>query len=147
MSQRVRWIVVLAVVCSLLGCSKKSDETAGSQNSQPKYSGQAPTNQVDKSAPPVITMTPAGAKAKVGETLTITAVMSHVPEGQNRWLVSVGWDSSDGQHSAQSLKDKDGKYTNTCDFTWKEPGEYKVKISYYGGNQVFSEQSTTVTVE
>lgn len=148
MNQLLRWIVLLIVVCGMLGCSKKSNETAGKSSSQTKTSGGTEARQVDKTGPAVITLTPANAKVKVGETLTVTGILSHVPKDQNRWLVSVGWDSSDGQHSAQALKEKDGKYLNTCDFAWKEAGEYEVKITYYGnGNKAFAEQTTKVMVE
>ena len=136
----INCLIALMVACSLAGCKKQSGQPAN------KPAANAAAKE-DRSAPVVITITPKNPAVKPGQALTLTGILSHIPEDQNRWYVSVGWKSSDGQRDAQALKNEDGKYLNTAEFTWTEPGTYTVTLSYYGsGNKVFADQTATVTV-
>jgi hypothetical protein len=104
---------------------------------------------MDRSAEATVTVTAKPAKPKVGEEVSLTAVLSHIPAGMKYYEMSMGftWSNEPKRSMAKSVRPKDDRILNTGELTWDAPGTYTVTATYYNGTKAFVKGTLELTVE
>lgn len=144
--QRMFTFAALALLA--VGCGGGDDSSSGSADTDQAAPAQQTAREViDRTAPATVTVSTDDTTVSVGEEVELTAVISHVPEGMNRWMMSMGWEVDGGRSRANSLQDTEAGLGATRTFTFDTPGEHTVVAKFYHNNAVFAEQTFTITVE